>query len=279
VAANEKLGGQFMHHSRTHYSGSSGVDSGVDQYDYIKPVFGPQWDRDQQAVVHNMRDRSLLTMTVEHTPGSTAYAGIPKKEQGFDWEDSEPYQRPYDTERAQADFERPHPDNPDQPKLFGMHSTPGESKVDYMVGTEGGRTHAMTMLGIAQNKTIQDYGRSLMPSTDLSPHSHKLASHLSEKAGTKAPPVSGPSNGMGFSDEPGIYNRQRTSREIDAGEVRRGRNLVRRVVKGGSPDPRGEGPPESAMPTGSGVLNENQWRPRPGFGARRKPNPDQGTLF
>jgi hypothetical protein len=258
VAANEKLGGQFMHHERPGY----GHD--VEQYDVVRPMVGPQWNRETQQVERTVRDRSLLTMTVEHEPPHVAYAGIreTKRRDRADWEDDDEYKTsPPEAAAAKADFEAPHPDNPNQPKLFGMHTTPGTSKVDYMVGTREARSYAMTLIGIAQNRSIQNYGRSLMPSTDLSPHSSKLASHLSEKAGTKAPPAGGPSNGMGFNDEPGIYNRQRSSTEIDASEVRRGRNLVRRVVKGGNPDPRGVTSPEQ-------------------FKAKKpKKDPNQGTLF
>jgi hypothetical protein len=259
MSISGKRGGQFMVHSRESYAQGS-----VEQYDFVRPSVGPRWNAATQQVEQVYRDRSLLTMTVEHHPPHVAYAGIPESTRPrADWEDDEPRTLPLEAAAAKTDFETPHPDNPDQPKLFGMHTTPGTSKVDYMVGTREGRTYAMTMLGIAQNRSIQNHGRSLMPSTDLSPHSHKLAEHLSEKAGTKAPPVGGPSNGMGFNEEPGIYNRQTSSKEIDPGEIHRGRGLVKRMIKGGSPDPRGNVSPKQFS----------------GLTKKPKPDPNQGTLF
>jgi hypothetical protein len=271
VAANEKLGGQFMHHRRG-YAGKT-----TDQYDYVKKMPTEQWDRDLETIVSVPKDRSLLSMTVEHQPTHNAYAGIPGETRPRrDWEEQEHVPLPHEIEAAKADFEAPHPDNPDQPKLFGMHTRPGTSKVDYMVGPKEGRAHAMTAIGIAQNRTIQDFGRSLMPATDLSPHSHKLAQHLAEKAGTKAPPVSGPTNGMTFNDEPGMYHHRQSDRVVGPEEVRQGRNLTRRVIKGGNPDPQGTGPASSALDK----LSIHQWRQqRPGRQPRRRPNPDQGTLF
>lgn len=70
---------------------------------------------------------------------------------------------------------------PGQQMLFQerYHSdTPGKSTVDGMFFTREARSMAMPVLAVAQREAVEEYGRSLTPSTDRSAHSEKLVQNL-----------------------------------------------------------------------------------------------------
>jgi hypothetical protein len=173
---------------------------------------------------------------------------------------------------AKRDLETPGPGG--QGKLFGMSTKPGRSTVSVLMGTREGRVHAPTALGIAQMQNIQDFGRTLLPSGDLSPHSAKLAKNLHQRGATSEAPAPA-SNHMDFGIA--LSYSGKNNDVVPQQAVRAGRNLTRRVARGGNADPRGvsdaDGPSKEPIP------NYNRKSPPRRGTATRKPDPRQGTLF
>jgi hypothetical protein len=172
-----------------------------DEYLYVKP-------EDYRGL------RSHLRMTVAHTRPRNAYV-YPETRGGA---------RPSE---ALNDLRTPGPGG--QPKLFGMSSTPGSSKVEWLGGTKEGRPHLLTMLGIAQNRTQQEYGRDLSPSEDLSPYSSKLVGNLAKRGVLQGDVETRASNDIGFQRPQTIYTED--SEPIPASEVKRGKRTMARILK------------------------------------------------
>jgi hypothetical protein len=279
MAAHQSLnGGQFRHVG----NGNSG-----DWYEYTKI------GSDSRARVHlTLATNQMPARTVYATPsdrstisdtdwshltgaplGTPAPPGTPgptNSDPDYHGHVSAPVHK---MEEAKRDLDTPGLGG--QPKLFGMATTPGRSTVSVMIGTREGRVHAGTMLGIAQMQNIRDYGRSLLPSGDLSPHSAKLAKHLHQLGATSEVPAEA-SNHLDFGMYAPTYKGKGNDR-LSAQEVSAGRNHMRRVVRGGNADPRGvsdaDGPPKEPIPN-----HNRKSPPRRGTVARR-PDPNQGTLF
>jgi hypothetical protein len=230
--AGEHIGGQFKVYKDQFMD--------IDTYDYVKPDPDPHWP-----------DETHLTMSVSHGPGKNVFVTpeTPEREKHFTELHSEATRDLHSSQTAGA------------PKLFGMASYPGESRVDYLQGTKAARVHVATMLGIAQNRNITQRGRSLTAATDLSEHSHRLVGHLAQKGVTDHPAEV--SNSLGFVDSHAYDTYGPTPETISPGEVAQGRKTMRRVLKGGSPDPRGSAP----LPLPTGPRKQGPVDPR------------QGTLF
>ena len=97
-----------------------------------------------------------LEIQVSHVPDVTHYAYADSPEKG--------------EHQAVADLT-----SGPEPKLFGMHTTPGKSAIVYASGTKEGRAHLGSMVGMAMEDTMREFpGRPMDVSQDLSQHSAKL---------------------------------------------------------------------------------------------------------
>ena len=179
-----------------------------DTYEYSKP--------DERGDL-----RSPLTASVLHHAPETsiAYPSHP----GFSGYGSVALEN-----AATTDLRTPGPGG--QGKLFGMASRPGRSVVDWLGGTKAGRPHVMTMLGVAQNRTRQDFGRSLEPSDNLSPHSATFVSHLAKRGVLSSQVETQASNDIDFLSRPNRTDVNQTT-PIPASEVKRGKRTARRLLR------------------------------------------------
>lgn len=113
---------------------------------------------------------------------------------------------------------------------FLMSSTPPSSTVSVLGGTKASRIPAMTMLGIAEVDTNEEFGRSLTPSNNLSRHSRRLVEHLEGVGAATAPPTTY-LNTVDFWP----YNKNASAvhryKEIPDERVRAGRSRVRSILK------------------------------------------------
>ena len=178
-----------------------------DTYEYSKPD-----DRGEL--------RSPLTATVvHHAPETTiAYPHSPQ----FSGYGSMAQER-----EATADLRTPGPGG--QGKLFGLASKPGRSVVDWLGGTKEGRPHAMTMLGIAANRTQRDFGRRLEPSDNLSPLSARFVGGLAKRGVLSSQVETQASNDIDFLP---VANRtDPESTPIPTSEVRAGKRTARRLLR------------------------------------------------
>jgi hypothetical protein len=257
MAAHENLGGQFK---RLNNDNSRLNDDNSSRYDYVKTsdeLAGYEGARVTQSV-----DYSHLTMSVDHDPGTSAYATrepMGAKDfsgrQGTSLEDS-------DYRKAVKDLEADGPGG--QMKLFGMYNRPGTSTVSYLMGTREGSRHAMTMLALAHNDTVKNYGRSLIPDSDLSPHSHKLAKHISDRTLNEdiAPRDDAPNNNMTFWSSPDPFYGT-SNKNVPESEVSAARSLIKDVIRGKRtldvPKRGKELPPPTGEPQ-TGPVNPNQFK-------------------
>lgn len=243
------------------------------QIDYVRPHEVPPQHPGQSTHV------SELMMMVYHRPDRTAYDYA--DHDNVPWTDfnsihTGPSPEPSDPDPGSpgmrmARRDRLSPDDANQPTLFGMHTDPGVSKVDFLVGTKRGRIHAGTMLGIAQNRNITERGRSLVASDDLSPHSHRMVNKLASAGATDPTEHEDPNNSMTFREAPYSYHYMDDSEAISPSEARGGRNTIRRALKGGDPDPRGRATPNNAD---KAKAKSAKKRAAPG-----RYDPNQGSLF
>lgn len=114
--------------------------------------------------------------------------------------------------------------------LFDMSNHAPTSTVDYMAGTKDARIPSMTMMGIAEVETNEEFGRGLSPSKSLSPHSQKLVSHLEDAGATKMPDRIS-SNDLNFWDRNNLVYKPQPFQPVPEKTVKAGRSRVRSIVK------------------------------------------------
>lgn len=114
--------------------------------------------------------------------------------------------------------------------LFEMSNHAPTSTVDYMAGTKDARIPSMTMMGIAEVETNEEFGRGLSPSKSLSPHSQKLVSHLEDAGATKMPDRIS-SNDLNFWGRNNLVYRAQPFQPVPEKTVKAGRSRVRSIVK------------------------------------------------
>lgn len=119
--------------------------------------------------------------------------------------------------------------------LFLQHHVAAHETVDSLFAARGHQQAAMTMVGMAQNWNRQQFGRDLVPSDNVSPHSAKLVGHLKERGVVGADAEDTPSNDYGFDDPqaaaiPVSRARSLYDRDVPEDEVRRGRMTIRSIV-------------------------------------------------
>src|SRR5262245_55951470 len=61
-----------------------------------------------------------------------------------------------------------------QPKLFGEDYIPGESTIIGLFTTESSRAQALPLVGLMEHHAQTEHGRSVLPSTNTSPHSTRM---------------------------------------------------------------------------------------------------------
>jgi hypothetical protein len=132
-----------------------------------------------------------------------------------------------------------------QQRLFGTEYKPGSSTVHTMIGTKEARPMTLTMLGIAQNRTLQEHGRSLTPSTDLSQHSAALVGHLQSRGivGGDAPSIT---NQTQFRTDPVGFDPTGAER-LSHQEVMQGRSTARNMIRGSRPAPEQPQPEQGTL--------------------------------
>lgn len=126
----------------------------------------------------------------------------------------------------------------DQLPLFRANHEPGYAVVDFMEGSERGRTHAMRALAIAQNDLDNKMGPAqrvrLEPSTDLSEHSLRLSRNLQSR-GLLNSDVDLPAeatNSMDFVSEDymGQHDDDTGFEKVSKEDLRAGKSTMRRLL-------------------------------------------------
>jgi hypothetical protein len=178
----------------------------------------------EQAYFYKPQDNKVNAALVTKYSEGDMYTHRPKK-YGQEWADSAA-----DRETGQV-------------PLFTHSGSPRGTHVQLLEGTEGARVPAMVLLGIAEDDAQRRYGRGLIPSRDLSKHSHRLVQHLEEKGVTKMPSKV-KRNPMTYLPEPTsqadyVYG---PSTPIDAERVQRGRATLRGALR--KPKENTQEPPE-----------------------------------
>jgi hypothetical protein len=124
-------------------------------------------------------------------------------------------------------------------KLFGHHREEGTSTVHLFEGTKESRIHAGTMLAVAAQDTMQNWGRQLGASDDRSKHSEAIVQHLQRNLGTQFSEREY-ANHMTFDEESHSSNARaaiknsaiRAGREIvPEGQVLQGRQTIRNMLR------------------------------------------------
>lgn len=196
-------------------------DVDTDEYQYVKPA--PE--RTGGLSQHQR-------LTIEHNADRTTYH-YPGTDDDVMREDRTPRGR-----LAQDDSMGLGGREPDgQPKLFGTHRTPGHSKVYLLEGTTETDVRAMapTMLGLAQFHAFRERGRLLGPSDDLSPHSNRMVERLQARGAVGADFQRVDANQIGFRRPKTFEGRDSFAPEHPQ-DVRLGRQLGRKAVRGMSPE-------------------------------------------
>lgn len=116
--------------------------------------------------------------------------------------------------------------------LFRHHTTPASNEVQFVEGTERGRTHFPMLLSIINNESMAQHGVPLTPSHDLSEHSLKFVNNLQRKGIVgDDPDIPGvPTNNMTFERYPDIYPAS-SYKQISVDEVKEGKESLRKMLK------------------------------------------------
>jgi len=225
-----------------HWPATTRGNASVDSYFFLKakqdkwrgvPIRGSKWTWERHQHVDVVNNPSHTEYAREEMPAVPIGPPNPTRHSvrlphpGYSGRDDMTWSEQERLEAARKDLA----DEPGgQRRLFGMAHDPGESHVSFMGGSEEGRIHALTLLGIAHNRLARYYpGRVLQTPRDLSEHSARLIGHLRERGivpGQGEPPVTNRLTFATFS-----HTTEEDEMMVTRAEVLAGRRTARQALR------------------------------------------------